>query len=157
MPRTIEGLLDAREARFALVVSRFNAFVTERLLEGAVDTLLRHGASDDDLTVVKVPGAFELPVAARWLAASGEHHAVIALGCLIRGATPHFDYISSEVTKGLGGTALETGIPVSYGVLTTDTLEQALERAGTKAGNKGSEAAMAAIEMVQVAKALGRG
>ncbi|MCA9514375.1 MAG: 6,7-dimethyl-8-ribityllumazine synthase [Myxococcales bacterium] len=156
MARTIEGMLDAKGARFAIVVSRFNAFITERLLEGARDTLVRHGADDDALTIVRVPGAFEIPLAARWLATSGEHDAVLALGCLIRGATPHFDYISSDVTKGLGATTLETGVPVAYGVLTTDTIEQAVERAGTKAGNKGAEAAMAAIEMVSLKRAMGR-
>lgn len=157
MARTIEGMLDAKGARFAIVVSRFNAFITERLLEGARDTLVRHGADDDALTIVRVPGAFEIPLAARWLATSGEHDAVLALGCLIRGATPHFDYISSDVTKGLGATTLETGVPVAYGVLTTDTIEQAVERAGTKAGNKGADAAMTAIEMVSLKKALAGG
>lgn len=156
MARTIEGMLDAKGARFAIVVSRFNAFITERLLEGARDTLVRHGADDDALTIVRVPGAFEIPLVTRWLAASGEHDGVLALGCLIRGATPHFDYIAADVTKGLGATTLETGVPVAFGVLTTDTIEQAVERAGTKAGNKGAEAAMAAIEMVSLQRAMGR-
>jgi len=154
MPRTLEGSLDATGARFGLVVSRFNDLLTGRLLEGALDCLMRHGARDEDLTVVKVPGSWEIPLASDRLAASGRYDAVIALGVLIRGATPHFDYIASEAAKGLAHTALATGVPVAFGVLTTDTLEQAIERAGSKAGNKGWQAAQAAIEMVQLYRAL---
>jgi 6,7-dimethyl-8-ribityllumazine synthase len=154
MPRTLEGSLDATGARFALVVSRFNDLLTGRLLEGAVDCLTRHGASDGDLTVVKVPGSWELPFVAERIAASGKYDAVVALGVLIRGATPHFDYIAAEAAKGLAQAAMETKVPVAFGVLTTDTLEQAIERAGSKAGNKGWQAAQAAIEMVQLYRAL---
>ncbi|MFH1177132.1 MAG: 6,7-dimethyl-8-ribityllumazine synthase [Acidobacteriota bacterium] len=154
MPRTLEGVLDATGARFGLVVSRFNELLTGRLLEGALDCLLRHGARDEDLVVVKVPGAWELPLVSERLAASGKFEAVIALGVLIRGATPHFEVIAAEVAKGLAQVALQRGVPVSFGVLTTDTLEQALERAGTKAGNKGWQAAQAAIEMVQLYRRL---
>jgi len=157
MARIIEGHLEARGARFALVVSRFNAFITERLLEGAIDTLVRHGADPDALTVIKVPGAFEVPTAVRWLTDAGEHDAVIALSCVIRGSTPHFDYVANEVSKGIGLIALDTRLPVAFGVLTTDTIEQAVERAGTKAGNKGADAAMTAIEMVSLKKALAGG
>ena len=157
MPRIIEGHLDARGGRFALVVSRFNAFITERLLEGAIDTLVRHGADKEAMTVVKVPGAFELPTAIRWLTDEGAHDAVIALSCVIRGSTPHFDYVANEVSKGIGHITLDSRIPVAFGVLTTDTIEQAIERAGTKAGNKGADAAMAAIEMVSLKKALAGG
>ncbi|MFT7580416.1 MAG: 6,7-dimethyl-8-ribityllumazine synthase [Myxococcota bacterium] len=150
MARTIEGQLTATGARFALVVSRFNAFITEKLRDGAIDTLVRHGADTDAITVVWVPGAFEIPLAAKIAAESGQYDAVLALGCVIRGATPHFDYVSSEVTKGVGLVTLQTGVPVTFGVLTTDSIEQAIERAGTKAGNKGADAAMGAIEMVHV-------
>ena len=154
MPRTLEGSLDATGARFALVVSRFNDLLTGRLLEGALDCLTRHGARDADVTVVRVPGSWEIPFAAERLASSGRYDAVVALGVLIRGATPHFDYIAAEAAKGLAHAALATGVPVAFGVLTTDTLEQALERAGAKAGNKGWQAAQAAIEMVQLYRAL---
>ena len=154
MPRTLEGSLDAAGARFGLVVSRFNDLLTGRLLEGAIDCLIRHGARDEDITVVKVPGAWELPFVAERLAASGKHDAVVALGVLIRGATPHFDYIAAEAAKGLAQAAMATGVPVAFGVLTTDTLEQAIERAGSKAGNKGWQAAQAAIEMVQLYRSL---
>lgn len=154
MPRTFEGTLDARGARFGLVVSRFNDLLTGRLAEGALDCLHRHGASDDDILIIKVPGAWELPMAAAKLAGSGRCDAVIALGVLIRGATPHFDYIAAEAAKGLAQASVSSGVPVSFGVLTTDTLEQALERAGSKAGNKGWQAAQAAIEMVQLYRAL---
>lgn len=155
MPRTYEGMLDAKGFRFALVVSRFNELLTGRLLEGALDCLARHGARDEDLTVVKVPGSWELPLVAERLAVSGKVDAVIGLGVLIRGATPHFDYIASETAKGLAQVALSSGIPVSFGVLTCDSLEQALERSGSKAGNKGWQAAQAAIEMVQLYRRLG--
>lgn len=155
MPRVIEGRFDARDARFAIIVSRFNSFITERLLEGALDTLIRHGADPDGIDVVKVPGAYELPLLAQKCAGSGRYDALICVGALIRGSTPHFDYISAEATKGLASVMLAHGVPVAYGVLTCDTIEQAIERAGTKAGNKGSEAAMSAIEMVSVIRVLG--
>ena len=152
--RAIEGQMKADGGRFALVTSRFNSFITDRLVEGARDTLVRHGAEDASLTLIRVPGAFELPWAAKTAAGSGKFDAIIALGCVIRGATPHFDYVASEVTKGLGAIPLDTGVPVAFGVLTTDTIEQAIERAGTKAGNKGAEAALAAIEMVSLKSVL---
>ncbi|MEW6338098.1 MAG: 6,7-dimethyl-8-ribityllumazine synthase [Acidobacteriota bacterium] len=154
MPRTYEGTLDAAGLRFGLVVSRFNDLLTARLADGAIDCLTRHGARPDDLLTVKVPGAWELPLAAKKLASSRKVDAVVALGVLIRGATPHFDYIAAEAAKGLAQVSLESGVPVSFGVLTTDTLEQALERAGSKAGNKGWQAAQAAIEMVQLYRTL---
>jgi len=154
MPRTIEGTLDATGARFGLVVSRFNDLLTGRLLEGAIDCLVRHGASDADITVVKVPGSWEVPFVAERLAASGKVDAVVGLGVLIRGATPHFDYIAAEAAKGLAHAAMSSGVPVAFGILTTDTLEQAIERSGSKAGNKGWQAAQAAIEMVQLYRAL---
>lgn len=152
MPRTYEGKLDATGGRFGLVVSRFNELLTGRLLEGAIDCLLRHGARDDDLLVARVPGAWELPFAVERLAASGKVDAVIALGVLIRGATPHFDVIAAETAKGLAQVGLGRGVPVSFGVLTCDTLEQALERSGSKAGNKGWQAAQAAIETLQLVR-----
>lgn len=151
-----EGHLVAHELRFGVVVSRWNSFITEKMLEGALDTLRRHGASQESITVARVPGTWELPVAARQMAASGKYDAIIAIGCLIRGATPHFDYLAKEVTSGLGRIATETGLPVTYGVITVENLEQAVERAGTKAGNKGSEAAAAAIEMANLLKTLNR-
>jgi 6,7-dimethyl-8-ribityllumazine synthase len=152
MTVTIEGKLDATGLKVALIASRFNDFIVSRLISGAVDALVRHGASDADITVVRVPGAFELPQAVSSTAKSGKYDAVIALGAVIRGSTPHFDYIAAEVAKGVAQTALQATIPVSFGVLTTDTIEQAIERAGSKAGNKGAEAAMAAIEMANVLK-----
>jgi 6,7-dimethyl-8-ribityllumazine synthase len=155
MPRTYEGMLDAKGFRFALVVSRFNDLLTGRLTDGALDCLARHGARDEDITLVKVPGSWELPLVAERLAVSGKVDAVIGLGVLIRGATPHFDYIAAETAKGLAQVALSSGIPVSFGVLTCDSLEQALERSGSKAGNKGWQAAQAAIEMVQLYRRLG--
>jgi len=151
---TVEGSMSATGASWALVVSRWNGFITERLLEGAVDALKRHGANEDAITVVRVPGAFEVPLACQKVAQTGKFDAVIALGAVIRGATPHFDFVAGEVAKGVGRVSLETGIPVTFGILTTDTIEQAIERAGTKAGNKGVEAATAAIEMVQVLRGL---
>ena len=154
MPKVLEGKVDAKGLKFALVVSRYNDFINVRLLEGALDCLMRNGAEEKDLTVVKVPGAFEIPLAAQKMAKSGAYDAVICLGCVIRGATPHFEYISAEVTKGIAKVSLESGIPVSFGVITADNLEQAIERAGTKAGNKGWDAAEAAIEMVNLYKAL---
>lgn len=150
MPKVVEGILNAEKFRFGIVVSRFNSFISERLLEGAIDTLLRHGADDDQLTVVKVPGAFEIPLMAQRLAKSGKFDALLCLGAVIRGGTPHFEYVSAEVTKGIASVSLESTLPVAFGILTTDSIEQAIERAGTKAGNKGAEAAMSAIEMVNV-------
>lgn len=154
MPTFIEGNLDAKGLSFGIVVSRFNSFICERLLEGAIDALVRHGASDADITVARIPGAFEIPLAAKTMAASKKFDAVICLGAVIRGSTPHFEYVSSEVSKGVASVSLESGVPVAFGVLTTDTIEQAVERAGTKAGNKGFEAAVTAIETVNVLKAL---
>ena len=150
MPRTIQGQLVAGDQAFAVVVSRFNEFISSRLLGGALDALERHGVAEEHVTVVWVPGSFETPVVVKKLAASGKYAAVIALGAVIRGATPHFDYIAGQVAKGIAQTALETGVPCSFGVLTTDTIEQAIERAGTKAGNKGADAAASAIEMVNL-------
>jgi 6,7-dimethyl-8-ribityllumazine synthase len=151
---TIEGQLVAKGLKFALVAGRFNDFITERLIGGAVDYLTRHGAEQADLTLVKVPGAFEIPLAAKKLAASGKYHGVICLGAVIRGATPHFEYVANECVKGLAHVMLETNVPVGFGVLTVDTLEQAIERAGSKAGNKGVEAAAAVLEMVRVLEQL---
>ena len=153
--RTVEGTLHGEGLKFALIVSRFNSFITERLLEGALDCLRRQGVADDDLMVVRVPGAWEIPVAAKRLAQSGAHDAVVCLGAVIRGSTPHFDYVAAEVSKGIAQITLDTGVPISFGILTTDTLEQAIERAGSKAGNKGFAAAEAAIEMVNLLKELG--
>jgi 6,7-dimethyl-8-ribityllumazine synthase len=153
--KTIEGKLSAAGLRTAIVVSRFNSFITERLLEGAVDALLRHGAKDEEITVIRVPGAFEIPVAAKAAAASPAYDAVIALGAVIRGATPHFDYVASEMTKGLGQLSLAAGKPVAFGVLTTDNIEQAIERAGSKSGNKGFDAALTAMEMAGVLRQIG--
>jgi 6,7-dimethyl-8-ribityllumazine synthase len=137
-------------ARFCLVVARFNSFVVESLVEGAIDALRRHGADENDITIVRVPGAFEMPLALEKIAARGEYDAIVALGAVIRGGTPHFDYVAGECTKGLAQTMLKHGIPIAFGVLTVDTIEQAIERAGTKAGNKGAEAALSAIEMVNL-------
>ena len=153
--RIVEGKLTGAGLKFALVVSRFNSFITERLLEGALDCLRRQGVADDDLMVVRVPGAWEIPVAAKRLAQSGSQDAVVCLGAVIRGSTPHFDYVAAEVSKGIAQITLETGVPIAFGILTTDTLEQAIERAGSKAGNKGFAAAEAAIEMVNLLKELG--
>ncbi|ADU96877.1 6,7-dimethyl-8-ribityllumazine synthase [Thermovibrio ammonificans] len=150
--RVVEGKLKADGLRFAVVVSRFNSFITERLLEGALDCLLRHGCDEKDITVFKVPGSFEIPLVAKRLAKREEFDAVIALGAVIRGETPHFDYVAAEVSKGVALAALETEKPVIFGVLTTDTVEQAIDRAGAKAGNKGWEAALTAIEMVNLLK-----
>lgn len=148
--KIIEGKLDAKGLKFGIIVSRFNEFITSRLLEGAIDALIRHGAIETDIEIVKVPGSFEIPIIAKKLAQSGKFHAIICLGTLIRGATPHFDYIASEVSKGIALVGLETGIPVSFGVITADTIEQAIERAGSKSGNKGWDAALVAIEMARV-------
>jgi 6,7-dimethyl-8-ribityllumazine synthase len=152
--KTIEGTLRVQNARFCLVVARFNSFVVESLLAGAVDTLKRHGAEDGDLTIVRVPGAFEMPLAVQRLAAKGSFDAIVAIGAVIRGGTPHFEYVASECVKGLAQASMKLGIPVGFGVLTVDTIEQAIERAGTKAGNKGAEAAMSAIEMVSLLRQL---
>jgi 6,7-dimethyl-8-ribityllumazine synthase len=152
MARVVEGALQAKGMRFGIVVSRFNDFINRRLLDGALDALARHGAEEGMITVARVPGSFEIPLMAKKLAASGTYDAIICLGAVIRGATPHFEYISAEVTKGIAQVALESGLPVSFGILTTDTIEQAIERAGTKSGNKGWDAALAAIEMVNVLK-----
>ena len=147
---TFEGQLNAQNKKFAIVVSRFNSFICEQLLLGARDGLLRHGAREEDLSVYRVPGSYEIPLVAAKLAASKNYDAVIGLGVLIRGATPHFDHIAGFVSKSLGEIGLQTGVPVIFGVLTTDTIEQAIERAGTKAGNKGWDAALAAIEMTNL-------
>lgn len=148
--RTIEGDFSAADARFALVVSRFNAFIVDSLQAGCIDMLTRHGVADNNITVIKAPGAFELPLLAQRAARSGKYDAVIALGAVIRGSTPHFDHVAGECAKGIGQVGLQADLPVIFGVLTTDTIEQAVERAGTKAGNKGSEAAMSALEMVNL-------
>jgi 6,7-dimethyl-8-ribityllumazine synthase len=148
--KTIEGKLIVRGARFGIVVSRFNSFIVDSLLEGALDCLRRHGAEDADIEVIRVPGAFEIPLVTKRMAASGRYQAIIALGAVIRGGTPHFDYVAGECVKGLGSVAMSQDIPVAFGVLTVDTIEQAVERAGTKAGNKGEEAALTAIEMVNL-------
>lgn len=154
MPKIIEGKLDAKGLRFGLLVSRFNSFVSDRLVEGAIDALLRHGAEKDDINIVRVPGAFEIPPTAKQMAESGRYDAIVCLGAVIRGATPHFEYVSAEVSKGVASVSIDSGIPVTFGVLTTDTIEQAIERAGSKAGNKGFDAAVAAIEMANLYKAL---
>ena len=150
MAKFLEGNLRGEGKKFGIIVSRFNSFISERLLEGALDTLQRSGASGDDIEVARVPGAFEIPLIAAKMAKSGRYDAVICLGAVIRGATPHFDVVVSESSKGIAQAGLESGVPVIFGVLTTDTIEQAIERAGTKAGNKGSECAQVAMEMVSL-------
>lgn len=150
MANIIEAPLRAEGKRFAIVVSRFNDFITDRLVGGAVDALTRSGAKADDIDIVKVPGAFEIPLATRKIVQKARHNAVICLGAVIRGATPHFDYVSAEVSKGVAQVGLDAGMPVIFGVVTTDTIEQAIERAGTKAGNKGWDSAIAAIEMANL-------
>ena len=152
--KIIQGELQAKGLRFAVVVSRFNDFITSKLLDGAVDALVRHGAKEEDIEVVKVPGAFEIPLTAKKLASKGSYNAVICLGTGIRGDTPHFEYVAAEVSKGVASASLETGVPIAFGVITSDTIEQAVERAGTKSGNKGFDAAITAIEMAQVMKKL---
>jgi 6,7-dimethyl-8-ribityllumazine synthase len=152
--KTIEGDFNARGLRFGIVASRFNDFIVDRLLDAAVSTLLKHGVAAGDIEVVRVPGAFETPLAIKKLAASRRYQALIALGCVIRGATPHFDYVAGEATRGIGQASLGEQIPVGFGILTVDTIEQAIERAGTKAGNKGADAALAAIEMATVLRQL---
>ena len=154
MPKTIQGELVSTGKKYGIVVSRFNEFITVKLLGGALDALMRHGVQDEEVTVVWTPGAFEIPVALKKMAESDRYDAVIALGAVIRGGTPHFDYVASEVSKGVAQVALTAGVPVLFGVLTTDTIEQAVERAGTKAGNKGYDAAVAAIEMVNLMEQL---
>jgi 6,7-dimethyl-8-ribityllumazine synthase len=156
MPRIVEGNLVDAGGRYAIVAARFNAFIVEKLVEGALDTLKRHGADTEKVTVVWVPGAFEMPLACRRVADSGRFDAVIALGCVIRGGTAHFDYVAGEAAKGVSAASQATGVPVIFGVLTTESIEQAVERAGTKMGNKGGEAAAAAIEMVNLLRALGK-
>ena len=153
-PKTLQGHLNSSGMRFAIVASRFNEFVTSRLLSGAVDALERTGVAEGDVTIVRVPGSFEIPLAAKRLVQTKKYDAVICLGSLIRGETPHFDYLSSEVTKGIGQVSLESGVPVAFGVLTADSVEQAIDRAGMKSGNKGFEAAMSAIEMANLLKQL---
>ena len=150
MPKIIEGRLLGEGKHFAIVVSRFNDFITERLLGGALDALHRSGVKDEDIQVVKVPGAFEIPLIAKKMAQKGRFHAVICLGAVIRGATPHFDYVSAEVSKGIAMVSIDADIPVIFGIITTDTIEQAIERAGTKSGNKGWSAAISAIEMANL-------
>lgn len=150
--KVIEGQISARGRKIAIVVSRWNSLITSKLLDGAVDAIVRHEGDRENLTVVWVPGSFELPGVVRKLATAGQYDAVIALGCVIRGGTPHFEYIAAEVSKGVAQVALNSEVPVSFGVLTTDNIEQAIERAGSKAGNKGAEAAIAALEMINVFK-----
>lgn len=155
MPKTIEAGLKADGKKFAIISARFNDFITSRLVDGSIDALKRCGGREDDIEIYKVPGAFEIPLVAKKVAAIGKYDAVICLGAVIRGATPHFEYVSSEATKGIAMASLETGVPVVFGILTTDTIEQAIERAGTKAGNKGWDAAMTAIEMANLMAEIG--
>ncbi|HBI15049.1 MAG TPA: 6,7-dimethyl-8-ribityllumazine synthase [Desulfobulbaceae bacterium] len=154
MAKYIEGNLNGAGRKLGIVVARFNSFISEKLLEGAIDTLVRSGVDGEDIEVVRVPGAFEIPLAAQRMARSGKYDAVICLGAVIRGATPHFDYVAGEVAKGTAQVMLDTSLPVLFGVLTTETIEQAIERAGSKAGNKGSEVAIAALEMISLMAAL---
>ncbi|RJQ50559.1 MAG: 6,7-dimethyl-8-ribityllumazine synthase [Desulfobacteraceae bacterium] len=154
MPKVVEGKLLAEGKKFSIVISRFNDFITEKLLSGAMDALVRCGANPDDIEIVKVPGAFEIPLIAKKMAAKASSHAIICLGAVIRGSTPHFDYVSAEVTKGVALAGLESGVPVIFGILTTDTIEQAIERAGTKSGNKGWSAAISAVEMANLIEAI---
>lgn len=150
--KTLEGKLTAKNMKIAIVVARFNEFITSKLLSGCIDCLIRHEAADEDLTVAWVPGAFEIPMAAKKLAESGKYDAIICLGAVIRGATPHFDYVCAEASKGIAQVSMQTGVPVAFGVLTTENIQQAVERAGTKAGNKGVDCAMTAMEMVNLFK-----
>lgn len=152
--KIIEGKLDAKGLRFGIVVSRFNSFIADRLVEGALDALMRHGAERESIHIVRVPGAFEIPMTAKKMVAADKYDAIICLGAVIRGATPHFDYVSAEVSKGIAAVSLDAGVPIAFGVLTTDNIEQAIERAGSKAGNKGFDAAVSAIEMVNLFRAL---
>ena len=150
--KTIEGTFTGVAGKFAIVVGRWNSFVVESLLEGSLDALRRHGVSEDDITIIRAPGAFEIPLVCQKAAAGGQYDAIIALGAVIRGGTPHFEYVAGECTKGLAQVSMQYSVPVSFGVLTVDSIEQAIERAGTKAGNKGEEAAMSSIEMVNLLK-----
>jgi len=150
MVKSIEGQLDAKGKKFGIVVSRFNSFITERLLEGAQDAIVRHGGDENQITVVRVPGSFEIPLTLKKMASSGKYDALIALSAIIRGDTPHFDYVANEASKGVAQMSWESGLPIAFGVITTNTIEQAVERAGTKAGNKGFDAAMTAIEMTNL-------
>jgi len=150
--KIIEGELQAKGLKFGIVISRFNEFITSKLLDGAKDALVRHGAKEDDIDVAKVPGSFEIPMIAKKMAAKGVYNSIICLGTVIRGATPHLEYISAEVSKGIASASMETGVPIAFGIITCDTIEQAVERAGTKSGNKGWDAAMTAIEMAQLLK-----
>ena len=152
--KSIEGDYQNASARYGLAVARFNSFIVDRLLEGALAALQKHGVKDRDITKVKVPGAYELPLATKMMVSAGEYDGIIALGAVIRGGTPHFDYVAGECVKGLSQVGLDSGLPVTFGVLTVDSIEQAIERAGTKAGNKGAEAAMTAIEMVSLSRQL---
>ncbi|OGL43050.1 MAG: 6,7-dimethyl-8-ribityllumazine synthase [Candidatus Schekmanbacteria bacterium RBG_16_38_11] len=154
MPKVIEGKIDASGLKFAIILSRFNEFITGKLLEGCLDSLLRHGASDQHISIVKVPGSFEIPLVAQKVAETKNFDAIICLGAIIRGQTPHFEYIASEVTKGISSIQLKYGVPISYGIITSENIEQAIERAGTKMGNKGWDAAISAIEMTNILKAL---
>lgn len=155
MTKLIEAGLQAKGKKFGIIVSRFNDFITGKLLDGAVDALTRSGAADKDITVLKVPGAFEIPLAAQIMTKKGQFDAVICLGAVIRGATTHYDYVCAEVSKGIAAVSLDTGIPVIFGIVTTETIEQAIERAGTKAGNKGFDAALAGIEMANLSQTIG--
>jgi 6,7-dimethyl-8-ribityllumazine synthase len=152
--KIIEGELEAKGLKFCIVISRFNDFITSKLLDGAKDALLRHGANEDEIDVIRVPGSFEIPLVAKKMALKGTYNAIICLGTIIRGATPHFEYIASEVSKGIALASMETGLPIAFGIITSDTIEQAIERAGTKSGNKGWDAAITAIEMAQLLKKL---
>lgn len=152
--KIFEGELNAQGLKFGIVVSRFNDFITSKLLDGSIDALVRHGANKADIDVIKVPGSFEIPLAAKILASKGIYNAIICLGAVIRGATPHFDYVAAEVSKGIASVSLEMNVPVAFGVVTTDTIEQAIERAGTKSGNKGWDAALTAIEMARLINTL---
>ncbi len=152
--KIIEGKLEAKGLKFCIVISRFNDFITSKLLDGAKDALLRHGANEDEIDVIRVPGSFEIPMVAKKIASKGTYNAIICLGTVIRGATPHFEYIASEVSKGIALASMETGLPIAFGIITSDTIEQAIERAGTKSGNKGWDAAITAIEMAQLLKKL---
>ena len=152
---TLEGMLSAQGGKFCIVSSRFNSFIVEQLEAGAIDALVRHGADKNDITLVKVPGAFEMPVVVKRVAASKQYDAIITLGAVIRGGTPHFEYVAGECVKGIAQVGLQYDVPVSFGVLTVDSIEQAIERAGTKAGNKGAEAALSAIEVVSLFKSMG--
>jgi len=150
--KVIEGELQAKGLKFGIVMSRFNDFITSKLLDGAVDALVRHGAKEDDIDIMKVPGSFEIPMVAKRMALKGVYNAIICIGTVIRGSTPHFEYIAAEVSKGIATASMETGVPIAFGVITSDTIEQAVERAGTKSGNKGWDAAITAIEMAQLLK-----